>query len=97
MIHLSLGALQIDWGKNDGFANHQALFQESDLGIVPDYGYSPPLEMDGYSRRLGDTLARIELLGYSLNRVKKEFEEFQDEWGESVKFPLSFKKLLALI
>ncbi|MFU0507427.1 hypothetical protein [Pseudaminobacter sp. NGMCC 1.201702] len=27
MIHLAVGRLEIDWGKNQGFRDHSALFQ----------------------------------------------------------------------
>ena len=35
MIQLSVGRLEIDWGKNNGFRDHSALFQVSDLSFVP--------------------------------------------------------------
>lgn len=37
MIHLSVGRLEIDWGKNSGFTDHSALFQPGDLAQVPYY------------------------------------------------------------
>lgn len=97
LIHLTLGALEIDWGKNEFFANHKALFHESDLGLVPDYGYSPPITMEGYSRPLRNVLSRLELLGYNLDTVKVEYDTAQTEWGDSVKWPISFKKILNLV
>ena len=81
MIHLSLGALQIDWGKNSHFADHSSLFQKSDLKKVLDHGYDDPLEMEGYSRPLGDVVARLELLGYTLKTVRSEFATTENEWG----------------
>lgn len=36
MIHLAVGRLEVDWGKNRGFQDHSALFQgESDVADVP--------------------------------------------------------------
>jgi len=35
MIQLSVGRLEIDWGKNNGFRDHSALFQAGDLSCVP--------------------------------------------------------------
>jgi HEPN/Toprim N-terminal domain 1 len=35
MIQLSVGRLEIDWGKNNGFRDHSALFQAGDLSRVP--------------------------------------------------------------
>jgi hypothetical protein len=37
IIHLAVGRLEIDWGKNSGFADHSPLFQASDLAQVPYY------------------------------------------------------------
>ena len=37
MIHLAVGRLEIDWGKNDGFTDHSPLFQPTDLAQVPYY------------------------------------------------------------
>lgn len=37
MIHLSVGRLEIDWGKNHGFTDHSPLFQPTDLAQVPYY------------------------------------------------------------
>lgn len=36
-IHLSIGRLEIDWGKNDGYRDHACLFQPGDLAQVPYY------------------------------------------------------------
>lgn len=41
MIHLSVGRLEIDWGKNSGFCNHSPLFQIRDLAQVPYYYVDP--------------------------------------------------------
>lgn len=37
MIHLALGRFEIEWGKNNGFQDHSALFQSNDLKDVPYY------------------------------------------------------------
>lgn len=37
MIHLAVGRLEIDWGKNSSFADHSPLFQKDDLSLVPYY------------------------------------------------------------
>ena len=99
MIHLSVGAYQVDWGKNSGFINHSQLFQEKDLKPeVPDYGYSPPLMMEGYSKPLGEVVGRLELLGYTLDAVKKEYAaDTEDSYGFPVGRALSFRKFQELI
>lgn len=35
MIFLTLGRLELDWGKNSGFQNHSALFRPGDLCEIP--------------------------------------------------------------
>lgn len=37
MIYLRVGTLEVDWGKNNGFVDHNALFQSGDLAVVPYY------------------------------------------------------------
>lgn len=75
MIYLALGRLEVDWGKNNGFANHNALFQRGDRRDVPYYYADNVVEMkEGLSKRLGDVVLRLDLLGYSDNYAEKEFE-----------------------
>jgi hypothetical protein len=37
MIHLTLGRIELDWGKNSGFTDHRALFRPGDLTEIPYY------------------------------------------------------------
>ena len=37
MIHLAVGRLEIDWGKNHGFKDHNPLFQTNDVKDVAYY------------------------------------------------------------
>lgn len=95
MIHLYLGGLQIDWGKNYGFMNHSSLFQKQDFGEVQDNGYEEPTFMEGYSRPLGKTIKRLELLGYTMDVVQKEYERnFEDFGNENI---LPFKEYSDII
>jgi hypothetical protein len=89
MIHLSVGRLEIDWGKNDGFSDHSALFQADDLTQVPywyagkadkkdpvavERGYSLVAEFqDGLSKPLMQVIERINLLGHTLRYASREF------------------------
>lgn len=89
MIHLAVGRLEIDWGKNFGFTDHSALFQISDLAKVPYYYVEEGSEYvddegehrwkliteykDGLSKPLFDVIDRIELLGHTLAVCEKEF------------------------
>jgi HEPN/Toprim N-terminal domain 1 len=87
MIHLSVGRLEIDWGKNNGFTDHSGLFQAADVTDVPYY-YAGNEYVDangetqwkilvekkeGLSKRLCEVRERIELLGYTLKTCRKEF------------------------
>ena len=90
MIHLSVGCLEIDWGKNAGFADHSQLFQACDLALVPyyyvdedqpykeggdEYEYNLVTVMkDGLSKPLDQVMERIDLLGYTMNHARREFE-----------------------
>jgi HEPN/Toprim N-terminal domain 1 len=89
MIHLAVGRLEIDWGKNLGFTDHSALFQISDLAKVPYYyvqegsGYIDDggehrwklitEYKDGMSKPLFEVIDRIELLGHTFANCEKEF------------------------
>jgi hypothetical protein len=90
MIHLAVGRLEIDWGKNFGFTDHSSLFQPSDLTEVPYYyvdednphtaagkedEYNLVVEhKKGMSKPLGLIVERINLLGYTPTYARQEFE-----------------------
>ena len=81
MIHLAVGRLEVDWGKNNFFTDHGALFQPTDIKLVPSYYAGddwpegePIVEMnEGFGKPLGHVLARLELLGYTLRAVEHHY------------------------
>ena len=89
MIQLAVGRLEIDWGKNNGFTDHSALFQSADIGDVPYYYVEDGWERsdipgndslniiceykEGMTKPLGQVIDRIELLGHTLNFCEREF------------------------
>src|SRR5215217_3802488 len=81
MIHLAVGRLEVDWGKNNFFTDHGALFQSTDIKPVPSYyaGDDWPegdaiVEMkEGFGKPLRQVLARLELLGYTLRAVEHHY------------------------
>ena len=83
MISLALGRLEVDWGKNNLFSDHGALFQDSDITQVPSYYASddwpdgdPIIEMnEGLSKPLGKVLDRLELLGHTIKSVEHHYEK----------------------
>ncbi|MEY9148930.1 HEPN/Toprim-associated domain-containing protein [Bradyrhizobium elkanii] len=87
MISLAVGRLEIDWGKNNGFVDHSALFQTSDVAPVPYYYAGDETEgkdgepawevitemKDGLSKPLSQVIDRITLLGHTRAVCEKEF------------------------
>lgn len=89
MIHLAVGRLEIDWGKNWGFSDHSALFQaEADVKNVPYYyageedgidfegdpKWKPIIELkEGLSKPLELVIDRLNLLGHTYEQCEKEF------------------------
>jgi hypothetical protein len=89
MIHLAVGRLEIDWGKNEGFRDHSALFQgERDVSDVPYYyageddgtdfegekKWKPVIEhKEGLSKPLRLVVDRLKLLGHTYAQCEKEF------------------------
>ena len=96
MIQLSVGRLEIDWGKNAGFADHSQLFQPCDLAQVPYYyvDWDNPYNKDGpeseynlvtefkegLSKPLEQVVERIELLGFTMNHARRDFE-YVSRWA----------------
>ena len=92
MLHLSVGQLEIDWGKNTRFIDHSQLFQSCDLVQVPYYyvdwdqhwkegGGEEEYNLvtvikDGLSKPLDQVMERVNLLGYTMNYARREFEYF---------------------
>lgn len=37
MITLGIGRMELDWGKNNLYKDHSALFQISDVQLIPYY------------------------------------------------------------
>lgn len=89
MIHLAVGRLEIDWGKNQGFRDHSALFQgEADVADVPYYylGEEEGADVEGeprwkqtteykagLSKPLPLVIDRLNLLGHTFEQCEKEF------------------------
>jgi hypothetical protein len=97
MIHLAVGRLEVDWGKNNFFTDHGALFQSTDIKLVPSYYAGddwpegdPIVKMnEGFGKPLRQVLARLELLGYTLRAVEHHYNrlhEFHDLDEEALRF-----------
>jgi hypothetical protein len=108
MIHLALGRLELDWGKNSGFTDHSALFQEPDVADFP-YFYAGGGELpeptpdgkqwevvtelkEGLSKPLPEVIDRMNLLGYSKRYAEAEFKQVM-RMGDSESSGLTFELL----
>ncbi|UVF17790.1 HEPN/Toprim-associated domain-containing protein [Microvirga terrae] len=112
MIHLAVGRLEVDWGKNSGFTDHSALFQQTDLVQIPYYYVGQgPSEIDnkveekyeiftkykdGLSKPLGQVVDRLELLGYTLRQARSEFD-FLSEFNSFSTYEFPFEALAAAL
>lgn len=87
MISLSVGRLEIDWGRNNGFVDHSALFQAEDVAQIPYYYAGDEIEgangdtewevivemKEGLSKPLSQVIDRINLLGHTDAVCEREF------------------------
>lgn len=76
-IRLEINGLTVDWSKNQRGVDHGALFQEKDRkSIYESHIYNDETfesnEM-AFSRSLKEVLPRLELLGFTLEKVKQEY------------------------
>lgn len=78
LANLDIGNLSVDWSKNS-LNDHGELFLPGDL-TEADYHYvgddDEPLaeSKEAYSRRLGDILPRLELLGWTLEALRRDHD-----------------------
>ena len=100
MIHLALGKLEVDWGKNNFFKNHGALYQPTDLKQIPTYyagedwsDDDPIIELsEGFGKPLKEVVDRMELLGFTLPTIEQQYCELHD-FHELDEQPLPFERL----
>src|SRR5882762_5220645 len=103
MIHLAVGQMIVDSGKNEYFSDHGSLFQASDVKPVPSYyaGKNWPkgdhiTELnEGLSKPLGEVADRLELVGYTLRAIKHLYRRLWE--GTTDQRPVAFKRLRSAI
>ena len=91
-ITLDIGGLAVTYAKNHRGTDHGSLFQEQARRALTndqlDYDYH---EREGddhtsvamaFERPLKDVVPRLELLGFNLDRVRREYEDIADIWRE---------------
>lgn len=91
-ITLEVGGLTVDWSKNSFGVDHGMLFQEQDRKCVHsdqiDYDYykeeneDPGLMEMAFCRSLREIVPRLELLGFTLDMVEREYEDCANVWLE---------------
>ncbi len=91
-ITLDIAGVALTYSKNHRGMDHGTLYQESDRKpIVSDqlnYDYykdhdEDPTEAEmAFTRPLKDVLPRLELLGFNLDRVRREYEIVAESWQE---------------
>lgn len=99
MVSFGIGKLELDWGKNNSYSDHGSLFQLSDVKDIPYYYSDNIIEYkEGLSRKLGSTKRRLDLLGYNLESLKKQYEDHLNEVPEYYPdIPLQFDDFYSII
>jgi hypothetical protein len=97
-ISLGVGELELDWGKNFGFIDYSKLFLPTDKKDIPYYYADDEVILKpGYSTTLGRVKNRLELLGYSLEKLNDHFKEHNDAYPDYLKQPnINFDTMLAI-
>ena len=104
MITLGIGRMELDWGKNNSYKDHSALFQISDVQLIPYYYVSMDSDdivtemKEGYSKKLSSVKSRLDMLGYSIPRTKEMYEELiKDHEDLGYKIKLSYETFFDII
>lgn len=97
-ISLGVGELELDWGKNYSFRDFSKLFTPSDRMDIAYYYADDIVELKpGYSRSLKGVKPRLELLGYSLQKVKNHFEHHNNSYPHYLDQPdISFHTIFSI-
>ena len=91
-ITLDVGGISLTYSKNHRGMDHESLYQEADRNPIRsdqlDYDYyeregedPTPFEMT-FTRPLKDVVPRLELLGFNLDRVRREYDSVAESWLE---------------
>lgn len=97
-ISLGVGELELDWGKNYGFRNYSKLFLPTDKKNIPYYYADDYVILKiGYSTSLRRVKSRLELLGYSLQKLDTHFQEHNDNYPSYLDKPeISFETIVEI-
>ena len=91
-ITLDIGGLAVSYAKNHRGIDHGSIFQEQDRRALTsdqlDYDHYEREDEDprsvkmAFVRPLKDVVPRLELLGFNLDRVSREYEDIAESWRE---------------
>jgi hypothetical protein len=91
-ITLGVAGIAVTYSKNHRGIDHGSIFQEQDRKTVKsdqlDYdwyeqeGEDPALSEMAFTRPLKDVVPRLELLGFTLERVQREYDVVVRNWSE---------------
>ena len=85
MITLGIGKLEIDWGKNDYYENFSDLFQPDDWKDIKYYYADNVVEIKkGYSRSLSLVKPRLDLLGFTISKIKGIYEKAYADYPQYI-------------
>ena len=95
MLTLGINNLEINWSKYDKFENFRDLFQPEDWKDIKYYYNENVTKIKkGYSRNLSLVKPRLDLLGYTLQRIKdtydNKYNEYYNVMGEHAEKILTF-------
>lgn len=99
IVSLTIGGIEIDWGKNNGFINHSKLFLPTDKTILSEHEYNDTRYIHyGYRRVLRDVIPRLELYGYNEKTIQKIWDEHVSYYPDYLpKFELPFEQFSKII
>ncbi|QKF58415.1 HEPN/Toprim-associated domain-containing protein [Aliarcobacter lanthieri] len=95
-ISLNIGELSVSWSKNSMGIDHGVIFQEENrIPVKSDYiNYDYDKEQNqnltsiemAFSIELKTIVPRLELLGFTLKSIKKEYNDLVKNWKEEYQF-----------
>ena len=93
MIRLGIERMEIDWRKNNFCDDHSCLFQKDDSKIVPYYYANDEVKYKkGFLKNINSIKRRLNLLGYTLNKIENMFNEEVDYFNQlyNMSLPINF-------
>lgn len=99
IVSLTVGGIEIDWGKNNCFINHSKLFLPTDKTVLSEHKHEGKrFTYYGYRRTLRDVIPRLELNGYSAKTIPKIWDECRFYYPDYYpSFDISFDQFARII